>query len=91
MIHLLKSEVIESDWIFPMVNGNGSVKLNVTTNSTLSTNMFYQATITTMDMTEAGSFQFSKRIICIVNQICHIPAGYWKTRNNGRMEYRNNG
>jgi len=51
-------EVIESDWIFPIVDDNGSVTLNVTTNS-LSTNTFYNATlITATDMTEAGNIQF---------------------------------
>ena len=51
-------EVIESDWIFPTVDDNGTLTLNVTTNS-LSPNTFYNATlITAMDMTEAGSIQF---------------------------------
>ena len=62
---LYKPEVIESDWIIPSLNtsdvGGGNLTLNVTTNSTLSTNMFYRATlITTMDMVEAGDFQFCK-------------------------------
>ena len=57
---------IESDWIIPSLNvsdvGDGKMTLNVTTNSTLNTNKLYQATlITTMDMMEAGSFQFCKK------------------------------
>ena len=55
------NEGLERKWIIPSVDENGSVTLNVTTNSTLSTNMFYNATlITTMDMTEAGNIQFCK-------------------------------
>ena len=55
------NEGLESKWIIPSVNQNGSVTLNVTTNSTLSTNMFYRATlITAVDMMEAGRFQFCK-------------------------------
>jgi len=55
-------ELIETDPIIPSVDGSGDgegrLTLNVTTNSTLSTNMFYNATlITTMDMMEAGSIQ----------------------------------
>ena len=58
------SEGLESNWIIPSVNVNGSVTLNVTTNSTLSTNMFYRATVvTTMDMMEAGSILFCKCVI----------------------------
>ena len=56
---LPEPEVIESDWIFPTVDDNGTLTLNVTANSTLSANTFYQATlITAMDMMEAGSIQF---------------------------------
>ena len=56
---------IESDWIIPSLNisnvGDEKMTLNVTTNSTLGTNKLYQATlITTMDLMEAGSFQFCK-------------------------------
>ena len=29
--------------------------------------------------------------VAIPLQICFLRAGYWKTKNNGRMEYRNNG
>ena len=60
---LAEPEVIESDWIFPTVDDNGTLTLNVTTNS-LSPNTFYNATlITAMDMTEAGSIQFCECII----------------------------
>ena len=60
--------LIESDWIIPTVDVNGSMKLNVTTNTTLSTNMFYNATfITAMDMVEAGSILFCK---CIDTSMC---------------------
>ena len=55
------NEELESKWIIPSVNENGSVTLNVTTNSTLSTNKLYRATlITTMDMMEAGNIQLCK-------------------------------
>ena len=55
------NEELESKWITPSVDENGSVTLNVTTNTTLNTNMFYRATfITTMDMTTAGNIQFCK-------------------------------
>ena len=55
------NEELESKWIIPSVDENGSVTLNVTTNSTLSTNKLYRATlITTMDMMEAGNIQFCK-------------------------------
>lgn len=47
--------------IIPDVSSDGMLTLNVTTNSILSTNMHYHATLTTtMDMVEAGSFQFCK-------------------------------
>ena len=53
--------LIESDWIIPTVDVNGSMKLNVTTNTTLNTNMFYTATlITAVDMVEAGSILLCK-------------------------------
>ena len=51
--------LVESNWIIPSVNVNGSFTLNVTTNCTLSANMFYNATvITTINMTMAGNIQF---------------------------------
>ena len=58
-------EVTESDWIIPSLHlssaGDGKLTLNVTTNSTLRTNMLYNTTlITAMGMTEVGSFQFCK-------------------------------
>ena len=50
-----------SNQIIPSVSDDGKLTLNVTTNSTLSANTFYNATlITTMDMVEAGNFQFCK-------------------------------
>ena len=55
--------VIESNLIVPSddMSGDGKLTMNVTTNSTLSTNMLYQVTLlTAMDMTKAGSFQFCK-------------------------------
>ena len=46
-----KPEVIESDWIIPSLNtsdvGDGNLTLNVTINSTLSTNTLYRATLFT--------------------------------------------
>ena len=52
--------VIKSDWIIPS-SSDEALLLNVTTNSTLSTNMFYRATLfTAMDMMEAANFQFCK-------------------------------
>ena len=54
-------EVIESGQIIPDVSFDGILTLNVTTNSTLNTNVVYRATlITTMDMMEVGSIQFCK-------------------------------
>ena len=56
-------EVIESDWIIPSdnISGDGKLTLKVITNSTLSENTFYQATlITAMNMTEDGNIQFCK-------------------------------
>ena len=51
----------DSDGVIPNVSSDGRLTLNVTTNSTMSTNTFYQATLnTTMDLIEAGSFQFCK-------------------------------
>ena len=60
-------EVIESNWIVPSVDDNGNLTLNVTTNSTLSTNTLYRATLfTAMDMMEAGSIQFCKCTLAIM-------------------------
>ena len=64
-------EVIESGLIIPRLDMSGSgdqkLTLNVTINSTLSTNTFYRATlITAMDMMEAGSIQFCKYTIYTV-------------------------
>ena len=64
-------ELIESGWIVPKFN-NGKIKFSVNTNSALSTNMFYNATlITAIEMLEAGSFQFCKcdNIECIINHV----------------------
>ena len=58
--------MIKSDWIIPSVSdfGDEALTLNVTPNSTLSTNTFYRATlITAVDMVEAGSIQFCKFIL----------------------------
>ena len=55
-----------SNQIIPSVSGDGTLTLIVTANSTLSTNMFYYATLfTTMDMMEAGNFQFCKCTLAI--------------------------
>ena len=59
--------LIETDPIIPSVDvsgdGEGRLSLNVTTNSTLSTNMFYKATlITILDMMEAGNVQLCKYV-----------------------------
>ena len=58
-------ELIESEPIIPSVDDSGDgiarLTLNVTTNSTLGTNMFYRATlITAMDTMEAGNVLFCK-------------------------------
>ena len=63
-------ELIESEPIIPSVDDSGDgiarLTLNVTTNSTLGTNMFYRATlITTMDTMEAGSIRLCKCIPCV--------------------------
>jgi len=60
-------KLIETDPIIPSVDvsgdGEGRLSLNVTTNSILSTNMFYNATlITILDMMEAGSVQLCKPV-----------------------------
>ena len=62
---LYEPAVIESDWIIPSLDisstGDETLMLSVTTNSTLSTNMFYRATLfTAMDTMEAGSILFCK-------------------------------
>ena len=62
--------MIESDWIIPSVDDNGTLTLNVATNSTLSANTFYHATlITAMDMMEAGSIQFCECTITCMQSI----------------------
>jgi len=58
-------ELIESDPIIPSVTVSGEdrvrLTLNVTTNSTLCTNMFYCATLITItDTMEAGKVLFCK-------------------------------
>lgn len=56
-------EVIETGLIIPSVDDSrdGTPTLTLTIQTTLNTNMFYQATlITTMDMVEAGNVQFCK-------------------------------
>jgi len=64
------NELIKSEPIIPSVNdsGDGKVRLtlNVTTNSFLDTNMFYNATLLTIpDGVEAGSIQFCKCTLCV--------------------------
>jgi len=59
------NELIKSKPIIPSVDnsedGKGRLTLNVTTNSFLDTNMFYNATLLTIpDGVEAGSIQFCK-------------------------------
>jgi len=59
------NQSIKSEPIIPSVNDSGDGKrrltLNVTTNSFLDTNMFYNATLITIsDGIEAGSIQFCK-------------------------------
>ena len=58
-------EVIQCTQLLPSIDDvNGKLVLNVTSNYTLSTNMFYQATlIYTMGMIEAGSARFCKCVI----------------------------
>ena len=66
--------MIKSDWIIPSLSDSGdeTLTLNVTTNTTLSTNMFYRATlITTMDMIEAGSI-LSVSVFCCMNSVLQI-------------------
>ena len=70
-------EVIESNWIIPRVDDNGNLTLNVTTNSSLSTNMFYNATLfTAMDMMEAGSILFCTCTLAIYHL---VKLGYRST------------
>ena len=77
--------MIKSDWIIPSVSdaGDETLTLNVTTNTTLSTNEFYRATlITTVNMMEAGSFQFCK---CILSPEFCVADMY---RSNDRINCR---
>ena len=46
--------------IIPSVDDDGNLTLNITTNSTLGTNMFYQATLTTASNRQSASTQFCK-------------------------------
>jgi len=64
------NELIKSEPIIPSVNdsgdGKGRLTLNVTTNSSLDTNMFYNATLIAIpDGVEAGSIQFCKCTLCV--------------------------
>ena len=64
------NELIKSKPIIPSVDdsGDGKVRLtlNVTTNSSLDPNMFYNATLITIsDGVEAGSIQFCKCTLCV--------------------------
>ena len=71
-VYIVRLESVEQeiDGVIPNVSSDGRLTLNVTTNSTLSTNTFYRATlITTMDLMEAGSFQFCK---CNVTIYCNV-------------------
>ena len=63
ILGLYEPEVIESGWIFPSidVSGDGKLTLNVTTNFTLSTNSFYNATIITA--MEARRIRFCKCLV----------------------------
>ena len=69
-------KLIKTDPIIPSVDDSGDregrLSFNVTTNSTLSTNMFYNATlITILDMMEAGSIQLCKRALCDLVSVSH--------------------
>lgn len=56
-----KMQNLESGLIIPNVSDSGNLTLIVTTNLTLNTNTFYNATLVAdMDMMEAGSVQFCK-------------------------------
>ena len=64
------NELIKSEPIVPSVDDSGGGKrrltLNVTTNSSLDPNMFYNATLLTIsDGVEAGSIQFCKCTVCV--------------------------
>ena len=68
---LHEPNIIKSNWIIPSVSdaGDETLTLNVTTNTTLSANMHYRATlITTIDTVEAGDFQFCKSIL--LHELC---------------------
>ena len=53
-------DVIKTGTIIPSVDDDGNLTLNVTTNSTLGTNMFYQATLITASNRPSGSTRFCK-------------------------------
>ena len=64
------NELIKSEPIVPSVDDSGGGKrrltLNVTTNSSLDTNMFYNATLIAIpDGVEAGSIRFCKCTLCV--------------------------
>ena len=64
------NKLIKSEPIIPTFNdsgdGKGRLTLNVTTNSSLDPNMFYNATLITIsDGVEAGSIQFCKCTLCV--------------------------
>ena len=64
------NELIKSEPIVPSVDDSGGgerrLTLNVTTNSSLDPNMFYNATLLTIsDGVEAGSIQFCKCTVCV--------------------------
>ena len=68
---LHEPNIIKSNWIIPSVSysGDETLTLNVTTNTTLSANMHYRATlITTIDTVEAADFQFCKSIL--LHELC---------------------
>ena len=54
-------QVLKTRLIIPSVNDSGNLTLNVTTNSTLSTNTFYRAkVIAATGMVDVGSSRFCK-------------------------------
>ena len=56
-----ESQVLKTGLIIPSVNNSGNLTLNVTTNSTLSTNAFYQAkVIAATSLVDVGSSRFCK-------------------------------
>lgn len=63
IFELYEPEVIESSWIFPSIDisDDGKLMLNVTTNSTLSTNSFYNVTVITA--METRRIQFCKCLV----------------------------